>query len=242
MGTEADGAQFIDMKGQRVVVLGGGDTAMDCNRTSARQQAARVTCIYRRDEANMPGSRREVANAKEEGVRFLFNRAPVEIVGDGKVEGVKVVETKLGERDPKRSFRRIAWSSPSVSGRHRRTGSCRMAFSCTRMGVSRHRRNNGSRRPIRRCLRVGTWCGAVTLLLPRCSRGGRRRKGFSTILAFSPLARGRLGPAFDVNSPSARRASQVPADRLRGRLRLLPSLAAPAHSLKPAMLGAAKGT
>jgi glutamate synthase (NADPH/NADH) small chain len=101
MGTEADGVPFIDMKGQRVVVLGGGDTAMDCNRTSARQQAARVTCIYRRDEANMPGSRREVANAKEEGVRFLFNRAPVEIVGDGKVEGVKVVETRLGEPDAK---------------------------------------------------------------------------------------------------------------------------------------------
>jgi glutamate synthase (NADPH/NADH) small chain len=101
MGTEIEGAPFIDMKGQRVVVLGGGDTAMDCNRTSARQQAARVTCIYRRDEANMPGSRREVANAKEEGVRFLFNRAPVEIVGDGKVEGVKVVETRLGEPDAK---------------------------------------------------------------------------------------------------------------------------------------------
>ena len=99
MNAETDPSQFIDMRGQRVVVLGGGDTAMDCNRTSARQQAARVTCVYRRDEANMPGSRREVANAKEEGVRFLFNRAPVEIVGDGKVEGVKVVETQLGEPD-----------------------------------------------------------------------------------------------------------------------------------------------
>ncbi|WP_029919845.1 FAD-dependent oxidoreductase [Nevskia soli] len=101
MGIETDPAQFIDVRGQRVVVLGGGDTAMDCNRTSARQQAARVTCVYRRDEANMPGSKREVANAKEEGVRFLFNRQPVEIVGDGKVEGVKMVETRLGKPDAK---------------------------------------------------------------------------------------------------------------------------------------------
>ncbi|MDR3417667.1 MAG: FAD-dependent oxidoreductase [Nevskia sp.] len=101
MGLETDPSQFIDMRGQRVVVLGGGDTAMDCNRTSARQQAARVTCVYRRDEANMPGSRREVANAKEEGVRFLFNRQPVEIVGNGKVEGVRLVETRLGAPDAK---------------------------------------------------------------------------------------------------------------------------------------------
>jgi len=90
---------FIDMKGQRVVVLGGGDTAMDCNRTAIRQGAASVTCAYRRDEANMPGSKREVANAKEEGVRFLFNRQPVEIVGTERVEGVRVVTTRLGEPD-----------------------------------------------------------------------------------------------------------------------------------------------
>ncbi len=101
MGLETDPAQFIDVRGQRVVVLGGGDTAMDCNRTGVRQQAARVTCVYRRDEANMPGSRREVANAKEEGVRFLFNRQPVAIVGNGKVEGVRLVETRLGKPDAK---------------------------------------------------------------------------------------------------------------------------------------------
>ncbi|MAY25459.1 MAG: glutamate synthase small subunit [Polycyclovorans sp.] len=99
MGIEKDAADFIDMAGQRVVVLGGGDTAMDCNRTAIRQQAASVTCVYRRDEANMPGSKREVANAKEEGVKFLFNRQPVAIVGNGKVEGVKVVETRLGAPD-----------------------------------------------------------------------------------------------------------------------------------------------
>ncbi|MES2884438.1 MAG: FAD-dependent oxidoreductase [Pseudomonadota bacterium] len=101
MGTETNAADFIDMRGQRVVVLGGGDTAMDCNRTSIRQGAESVICAYRRDEANMPGSRREVANAKEEGVEFLFNRAPVGVVGNGKVEGVKFVETRLGAADAK---------------------------------------------------------------------------------------------------------------------------------------------
>ncbi|PWN56462.1 FAD-dependent oxidoreductase [Abyssibacter profundi] len=92
-------SEFIDMAGQKVVVLGGGDTAMDCNRTAVRQGAERVLCAYRRDEDNMPGSRREVANAKEEGVQFLFNRQPIEIVGDGRVEGVKVVQTQLGAPD-----------------------------------------------------------------------------------------------------------------------------------------------
>ncbi len=90
---------FIDMKGLRVVVLGGGDTAMDCNRTSIRQGAASVTCAYRRDEANTPGSKREVTNAKEEGVQFLWNRQPVEVVGNGKVEGIKLVTTTLGQPD-----------------------------------------------------------------------------------------------------------------------------------------------
>jgi glutamate synthase (NADPH/NADH) small chain len=96
---EKDAADYIDMKGKRVVVLGGGDTAMDCNRTSIRQQAASVTCAYRRDEANMPGSKKEVVNAKEEGVQFLWNRQQVEIVGNGKVEGIKLVTTEMGEPD-----------------------------------------------------------------------------------------------------------------------------------------------
>ncbi|MGI9273665.1 MAG: FAD-dependent oxidoreductase [Endozoicomonas sp.] len=99
LGYEKDEADFVDMKGKKVVILGGGDTAMDCNRTAIRQSAKSVTCAYRRDEENMPGSRREVANAKQEGVKFLFNRQPVEIVGDGKVEGIKVISTKLGEPD-----------------------------------------------------------------------------------------------------------------------------------------------
>ncbi|HUR41920.1 MAG TPA: FAD-dependent oxidoreductase [Verrucomicrobiae bacterium] len=101
LGIEKSAADFVTMKGKRVVVLGGGDTAMDCVRTAVRQKAKEVTCAYRRDEANMPGSRREVANAKEEGVEFLFNRQPVEIVGNGKVEGVKFVETRLGAPDRK---------------------------------------------------------------------------------------------------------------------------------------------
>src|SRR5690606_16910478 len=96
----ANGYDFVDMRGKRVIVLGGGDTGMDCVRTAIRQGAKRVTCVYRRDEENMPGSRREVQNAKEEGVRFLFNRQPVEIVGHDAVEGVKVVETALGPPGP----------------------------------------------------------------------------------------------------------------------------------------------
>ncbi len=99
LGYAQDEAGFIDMKGKRVVVLGGGDTAMDCNRTSIRQGAESVICAYRRDEENMPGSKKEVANAKEEGVQFLFNRQPVEIVGNGKVEGIKLLTTELGEPD-----------------------------------------------------------------------------------------------------------------------------------------------
>jgi glutamate synthase (NADPH/NADH) small chain len=98
-GWEKNADDFIGLKGKRVVVLGGGDTAMDCNRSSIRQGAKSVTCAYRRDEANMPGSKREVTNAKEESVKFLFNRQPVAIVGEDKVEGVKVVTTKMGEPD-----------------------------------------------------------------------------------------------------------------------------------------------
>ncbi len=99
LGYEKSPSDFIDLQGKKVVVLGGGDTAMDCNRTAIRQHAAQVICAYRRDEENMPGSKKEVENAKEEGVNFMFNRQPVEIVGSDKVTGVKVVTTKLGEAD-----------------------------------------------------------------------------------------------------------------------------------------------
>jgi glutamate synthase (NADPH/NADH) small chain len=101
LGFEKSADDFINLKGKNVVVLGGGDTAMDCNRTSIRQGAASVTCAYRRDEENMPGSRREVKNAREEGVVFRFNLQPVEIMAndDGVVSGVKVVSTQMGEPD-----------------------------------------------------------------------------------------------------------------------------------------------
>ncbi|MBV1787400.1 FAD-dependent oxidoreductase [Marinobacterium sp. D7] len=99
-GYEKDPADYISVAGKKVVVLGGGDTAMDCNRTSIRQSATSVTCAYRRDEENMPGSKREVENAREEGVQFLFNRQPVEVVGEeGKVVGVKLVTTRMGAPD-----------------------------------------------------------------------------------------------------------------------------------------------
>jgi len=98
--TEVPEYAYVDMKGRDVAVLGGGDTAMDCVRTAVRQRANRVTCIYRRDEANMPGSMREVWHAKEEGVNFLWNRQPLEIIenGDG-IEAVRVIETRLGAAD-----------------------------------------------------------------------------------------------------------------------------------------------
>ena len=91
--------EFINLKGKNVIVLGGGDTAMDCNRTAIRQGAKSVKCLYRRDEENMPGSKREVQNAKEEGVEFEFNIQPIDIVGNEKVQGVKIVKTQLGEPD-----------------------------------------------------------------------------------------------------------------------------------------------
>ena len=92
-------SDYINFKGKDVVILGGGDTAMDCNRTAIRQGAKSVTCLYRRDEKNMPGSRREVINAKEEGVQFEFNIQPIEIIGKDCVEGIKTIQTKLGEPD-----------------------------------------------------------------------------------------------------------------------------------------------
>ena len=74
----------LDAAGKRVVVIGGGDTAMDCVRTAVRQGAASVTCLYRRDRANMPGSMREVKHAEEEGVEFLWQAAPEAFLGDAR--------------------------------------------------------------------------------------------------------------------------------------------------------------
>jgi glutamate synthase (NADPH/NADH) small chain len=90
---EEENSLFIDVKDKNVVVIGGGDTAMDCVRTSIREGATSVKCLYRRDEVNMPGSKKEVINSKEEGVEFVFNVSPKAIVK----EGVLVLETKMNQ-------------------------------------------------------------------------------------------------------------------------------------------------
>ncbi len=89
----------LNAAGKRVVVVGGGDTAMDCVRTAVRQGAASVACLYRRDRANMPGSMREVKNAEEEGVQFVWLSAPEAFLGDGHVTGVRVQRMRLGLTD-----------------------------------------------------------------------------------------------------------------------------------------------
>ena len=89
----------LDAKGKKVVVIGGGDTAMDCVRTAVRQGAASVRCLYRRNRANMPGSRREVSNAEEEGVEFIWLSAPKGFLGKRSVSGVKAVRMRLGPPD-----------------------------------------------------------------------------------------------------------------------------------------------
>lgn len=88
----------LNAEGKKVVVIGGGDTAMDCVRTSVRQGATSVKCLYRRDRANMPGSQREVANAEEEGVEFIWLSAPKGFTGDA-VDGVMVNKMRLGAPD-----------------------------------------------------------------------------------------------------------------------------------------------
>ncbi len=91
----------LNAQGKRVVVIGGGDTAMDCVRTAVRQGAKSVTCLYRRDRANMPGSQREVQNAEEEGVIFEWLASPEAVLDTkaGKVKGVRAGRMKLGEAD-----------------------------------------------------------------------------------------------------------------------------------------------
>ncbi len=89
----------LNADGKHVVVIGGGDTAMDCVRTAVRQGAKSVTCLYRRDRANMPGSRREIKNAIEEGVEFLWLSAPKAFVGNGKVEKILGFKMRLGTAD-----------------------------------------------------------------------------------------------------------------------------------------------
>ena len=89
----------LNASGKRVVVIGGGDTAMDCVRTAIRQGALSVKCLYRRDRANMPGSQREVQNAEEEGVEFVWLAAPKGFTGGVEVDGVMVQKMRLGAPD-----------------------------------------------------------------------------------------------------------------------------------------------
>jgi len=91
----------IDVKEKRVVVIGGGDTAMDCVRTSLREKAKSITCLYRRDSKNMPGSRKEYINAKEEGANFEFQASPKALIvnDNGSVIGIEMIKTRLGEAD-----------------------------------------------------------------------------------------------------------------------------------------------
>ena len=89
----------LNAEGKDVVVIGGGDTAMDCVRTAVRQKAKSVSCLYRRDKANMPGSAREVTNAEEEGVKFIWLSSPKAFEGNEKVEKVVLNKMRLGEPD-----------------------------------------------------------------------------------------------------------------------------------------------
>ncbi len=89
----------LNAEGKEVVVIGGGDTAMDCVRTSIRQKARSVKCLYRRDKENMPGSAREVLNAEEEGVEFVWLSSPKEFKGKNKIENIIVDQIKLGKPD-----------------------------------------------------------------------------------------------------------------------------------------------
>ena len=89
----------LDAQGKNVVVIGGGDTAMDCVRTAVRQGATSVKCLYRRNKANMPGSQREVQNAEEEGVEFIWQSAPEAFHGDDAVTGVQAHRMRLGPPD-----------------------------------------------------------------------------------------------------------------------------------------------
>ena len=94
-----DTVEGFDARGRDVVVIGGGDTAMDCVRTAVRQGANSVKCLYRRDRANMPGSQREVAHAEEEGVEFVWMAAPDEVTGSDKATGVRATRMHLGQAD-----------------------------------------------------------------------------------------------------------------------------------------------
>jgi len=115
LGTATENDALPELLGRRVVVLGGGDTSMDCVRTSVRHDAESVMCVYRRDEVNMPGSRREVKYSRDEGVEFVFQRQPLEILGDTNgVTGVRVAQTRLVDSADGRSRAEIVPGTEEV--------------------------------------------------------------------------------------------------------------------------------
>ncbi len=169
MGYKQDMAKFISLAGQRVIMLGGGDTAMDCNRTCIRQGVESVSCVYRRGEENMPGSRREVENSRQEGVAFIFNRQPVEIVGSkGKVIGVKFIETRMGSPDAK--GRRVVEEIPG-SQEIIPADALLIAFGFQPSTVVRGFRHQS------RCARARARAGASPVRLPVLQPEGVRRRG-----------------------------------------------------------------
>ena len=107
----------LDAKNKNVIVIGGGDTSMDCVRTAVRQGAKSVKCLYRRDQVNMPGSQREVKNAIEEGVDFRWLTLPTEYIGNDKIEKIKIVKMQLGSPDDsgRRSSQGIAGSEENLA-------------------------------------------------------------------------------------------------------------------------------
>jgi glutamate synthase (NADPH/NADH) small chain len=109
------GYPHIDLAGENVLVLGGGDTAMDCVRTAIRQGAATVHCVYRRDRQNMPGSQREVKHAIKEGVKFEFNSQPVRLIHEGrKLTGLEIARTRLISSDDGRARPEVISGSEEV--------------------------------------------------------------------------------------------------------------------------------
>ena len=106
----------LDAKDKKVIVVGGGDTAMDCVRTAIRQGAKSVKCLYRRDQKNMPGSQREVKNAIEEGVNFNWLTLPTEYLGKNKIEQTKIIKMQLGSPDDsgRRSTEEISGSEKTL--------------------------------------------------------------------------------------------------------------------------------
>jgi glutamate synthase (NADPH/NADH) small chain len=114
-GLDIPGYAHIDLAGEHVLVLGGGDTAMDCVRTAIRQGAASVHCVYRRDRQNMPGSQREVKHAMKEGVKFEFNSQPARMIhGDLKLTGLEIIKTRLISSDDGRARPQVISGSEQV--------------------------------------------------------------------------------------------------------------------------------